>query len=110
MKAHVTLEAEQDVLVTWLGHPTLFNVAFTAEGEAYYQAARISGPPEQCSPEEGEAHITSITITQVLDEDGEPVQALPALRDRLRAGLNEARISDLIWEAAWEEWNERDIP
>lgn len=108
MKAYVELEGEQEVTLDWLGQSRTFTVAFTAKGSAHYSPAQLGGPPERCCPEESELNLDEILITQVLNEDGAPVQALPALASRLRSGLNEHRISDLMWDAAWDNWNDRD--
>ena len=106
MKAHVTLEAEQEVTLEWEGVMRTFDVAFTVEASASHTPAKVSGPPESCYPEDSEVELESINIDFVTDENADPMIPGEELGKKLLSSLNRDRIQELVWEAAWDEWNE----
>lgn len=77
---------------------------FTITAELVSIPARISGPPENCHPDESEVNILSIELTECSDEDNEPVTPSPELRQALCDALD----MDEIYEVLWGEWQSED--
>jgi len=93
MTGTVTYEGEQTVDL----EEDTFVVCFTAVADCAYQPARVSGPPEDCYPEDGELDMTSLTIGLILNSNGEKVN-LDSITDACREGLDQDAIEDQIWQ------------
>lgn len=70
----------------------------TVEGEGYFLPARLSGPPEDCCPAEGEA-----CITRVLLEDG-------SVWTGQLSEEEEERASDMLMDEVIEAWERAQGP
>ena len=54
------------------------DIEITVEWEGYYERGRLSGPPEDCYPSDGEIDILSVT-----DTSGKPVLVDQAFEEKL---------------------------
>jgi hypothetical protein len=70
-------------------------VCCTVDYDAHHQAAKVSGPPEDCYPEDGDLCINSIE-PDTPDFPAEMVEAIEAAKDRIE-------------ETAWEDYHSRGI-
>ena len=72
-----------------------FEIEVEVSWEGYYQHAKVSGPPEDCYPEEGEMNLTAI----------EPADDLPPgiTKDMFKEACSKA--DERLTDAAWEEYH-----
>ena len=69
------------------------DVDFSIEADMTYEPARISGPPEDCYPDESECDITEIKVMSEVDglKDAD-------ILDALEKQIGEERIIEDLWE------------
>ena len=69
------------------------DVEFEIQADITYQPARISGPPEDCYPDESECEITSIRVMDTVEghTDAEILKAL-------EVQVGEDRIVEDLWD------------
>lgn len=69
------------------------DVDFRIEADITYQPARISGPPEDCYPDESECDITDIKVLSQVDglTDGDII-------DALLKQVGEDKLIEDLWE------------
>lgn len=72
-----------------------FEIEIEVSWEGYYQHAKISGPPEDCYPEEGEMNLTAI----------EPADDLPPgiTQEMFKEACSTAE--ERLTDAAWEDYH-----
>ena len=68
------------------------DVDFVIEADITYQPARISGPPEDCYPDESECYITEIKVRYPVDGCSDE-QILAALEKQ----VGEEKIKEDLW-------------
>lgn len=94
MSTQITYRGEQELSVGGL----ILTVVFEVDADITYEAARLGGPPEKCSPGYSELDITEKRIIELKDEDGDAVSFLPEASGRLLAALNWEQVEEKIWE------------
>jgi hypothetical protein len=69
------------------------DIDFRIEADITYQPARISGPPEDCYPDESECDITDIKVLSQVDglKDAD-------ILDALERQIGEDKIIEDLWE------------
>lgn len=82
-----------------------FTISYVAKGSCYSDPGRISGPPEDCYPPEGEAEITELVCT-ITDNDGAVVPNDSELGKLLIALLPRASIEDELFETEANDYLE----
>ena len=87
------VESEQTVDVDGVE----YCVCYRASGSGYYEPESRRGHPDNWSPAEGEMDIGAVEITSITDENGE-VQDMEK-RQMVRAGLDEEKMQEELWEA-----------
>ncbi len=60
--------------------------------DAYYQAAKISGPPEDCYPEEGELEIVKVEV------DGSALPVGVSEADVIAGVMDDGDMMDRCWD------------
>lgn len=80
-----------------------YSVACTVMGTCYFESARLSGPPEDCSPEEAECDIHSIDLDECFDAEGDLVRN----PDLLKAIAATFADSGLAEAALWGAYNDQ---
>ena len=76
-------------------------IDLTIEYDAFYQPARVSGPPEDCYPEESACDITDVTFD--LDPD------CTVTEEQVVAYLDTPRINEKLYDACWEDYMARGV-
>ena len=96
----VSASGSQDVAIpeTCLSYA----VDWEATAKMYYDPGRVSGPPEDCYPPEGECEITELTFE--VHEDG---SGLEVMDQKVRALVSEFLNQEKIEEALWENYQDR---
>jgi len=69
-------------------------IPIVVQWEGYYQREKISGPPEDCYPAEGEMEITHV----------EPAGDWPEGLSADEFALAVSKAQDRLTEAAWDEY------
>tara|TARA_R110000868_G_scaffold277390_1_gene537180 strand:+ start:828 stop:1133 length:306 start_codon:yes stop_codon:yes gene_type:complete len=77
-------------------------VEYESSGDCYYDAGRVSGPPEDCYEPEGECEITELTV-KATDDDGELVSDA-ALMSKIKAALDMDSIEEQLMETEPGDW------
>ena len=85
------------------GREDIYDVSYEASAHCVYRPARISGPPEDCHPDESELNDLEVTITLVDDEQGNAVDKTAPLWAALDNALIRALIEEQVWEAFMED-------
>ena len=98
MKNHwsPTITGEQTITLTFL-------VSYEAAGNCYSDPGKISGPPEDCYPPEGEAEITDMTY-EISDEDGNTVSADSELGKCIMKAFDDEVVLEQLMETEWRDW------
>jgi len=98
---HVTLDLDDEEIVLDLdGERVAYYCDFTVEATLSHTPARVSGPPEDCFPEESEIDITLLRLNEVRDAEGTVIPFTTSLRDHIADTLD----IDRIYELLWKEW------
>ena len=101
-KQKVTHEFEEmEVEIEWNGAWMIAIVDFTVVAELSYQPAQLSGPPENCYPDESECDLESLVFTSVTDEEGNPMKITGELDKELNKKLDINFVEECLW-ADWE--------
>jgi len=104
---HVTTEiTEYEIEVDdGQGEWRSLTVSFTATATLSYQPARLSGPPEDCYPEESEIDLESLVLDSCFeyDAEGDAVEITPDAD--LRKRIMDAIDMDLVYDRLWAEWD-----
>lgn len=79
-----------------------FEVIVDVYYRATYQPARVSGPPEDCYPDESELSITGFDVVGVRDLLDEPNFVMPSAEELQDAFEHNERA---IWVACWEDFH-----
>ena len=100
----VTIEVEEYEVDLEKG---TFLVEFSITADMTYQPAKVSGPPEDCYPDESEIDVTEVKILSVKDAEGKEISLTPKLIKQLGEAIDP---SDFYYDL-WEEWEgEQDPP
>ena len=77
-------------------------IDLTIEYDAFYQPARVSGPPEDCYPEESACDITDVTFD--LSPDSSTVT-----EEQVIAYLDTPKLQEMLTDACWEHFMARGV-
>lgn len=104
----VTLEVEEyEVEVEVENEWHIIYVDFSISAVLTYQPARISGPPEDCYPDESEIDVVECKLLRAYDEEGKNIPLMQDLREKIDAQIDASDFYDELWEE-WE--SEQDPP
>jgi len=95
---HVELDLDDEEIVV---DGVAYYCDFAIKATLSHTPARVSGPPEDCYPEESEIDIEEMKLNEVRDENGEALILTPPLLKQLSDALNIDRVHELLWEE-WE--------
>ena len=93
MKATIVADCEQDIKIG----DREYLICYTITARCYYQRAKISGPPEDCYPEESDMEI-EIEVISATDAYGYVVPLSPLFLVQVTANLNTEKDEEAIWE------------
>lgn len=97
MKRNVTIGGTQTVTC----NGELLEVLYTASAELYFRPGRLSGPPEDCYPDESDMSDVKLTINSIYTADGVDPHFTPEETREVQALLDEVIIEEELW-AGWE--------
>lgn len=76
-------------------------ITIDVEYDAFYQSARVSGPPEDCYPAEGELTVTSHTVVSTVYLT-EPKNIPEITAEIVKAAIDDEE--DRIYEECWDDF------
>ena len=101
---HLYLEDETELTVEDKNYVVLFGVT----ADMIYEPAKLSGPPEDCYPDNSECNIEDVKVLGVWDEEGDSIQPSKALLAELLAEYDPEDLSDEFWKLFFAEAEPED--
>lgn len=77
-------------------------IDLTIEYDAVYQPAKLSGPPEDCYPDESELDITDVTVPDLSSD-------CTVTEEQIIAYLDTAKVQERLHDACWEHFMTRGV-
>ena len=77
-------------------------IDLTIEYDAVYQPAKVSGPPEDCHPDESELDITDITIPDLSSD-------CTVTEEQIIAYITQPIMEQKLQDACWEQFMTRGV-
>ena len=97
----ITVE-DYGVDVTYKDQEMCLALDLEISADITYEPAKLSGPPEDCNPDNSECEVTEIKILHARDEDEKELPLTQALIDACLLQIDGTDFTDELWEA-WDD-------
>lgn len=102
MKGRVEIKAFSEVTLEGAEGDERYLVEYSVSAMCSHRPGRLSGPPEDCYPDESECEIEWIAVQAVTDSRDNPVSLDAEFETAIIAALSQEEIEEKCWEAFME--------